>query len=332
MKRPLIVAELSANLAAGGPSNMLATVDAAHEAGADAIKLQTWTPGTMVIDQDYRVTQGPWTGRRLGDLYHDAHTPWAWHKPVFERARELGMQAWSTPFDRQAVDFLEILDCPMYKIASFELVDLPLIRYAASTGKPLILSTGMATDKEIQQAIAAARFRNMHHPITLLRCVSAYPALPEHVCLPAMTKMAVEYGTDFGLSDHTLTDGAACGAAIMGAGMIEKHFTLSRANGGPDAHFSLEPPEFARLVQNVRAAKAAMATPASPIRTSEHPELRRGAYWRSDLPAGHVVGPEDILTARPATITSIADAERWIGQPLPAAVKWHQAIEFPPDV
>lgn len=326
--RPLIVAELSANAAVGNLDMALRTVEAAKKSGADAIKLQTWTPGTMAIDPNYRIQHGAWKGKQLASLYQEAHTPWEWHKPIFERARELGMSAFSTPFDKRAVDFLQVLDCPRYKVASFEITDLPLIRYIASTGKPIIISTGMATQKEIGCAVSAARFRDHNHNVTLLKCTSAYPAPPEEANLSTMA-VRLAPGVFIGLSDHTATDGAACVAAALGATLIEKHFTLSRLNGGPDANFSLEPPAFARFVANVRAAAVAAGRIAYGPTESESTELRRGAYWATDLPSGHVVTEHDLLTARPETALSIWEFETCvIGRELTHPVKAKSAIHL----
>lgn len=325
---PVIVAELSANAAVGNLDLALRTVEAAKKSGADAIKLQTWTPGTMAIDGNYRIQHGAWKGKQLASLYQEAHTPWEWHKPLFERARELGMLAFSTPFDKRAVDFLQILDCSHYKVASFEITDLPLIRYIASTGKPIIISTGMATSEEIRHAVEAARFRT-NLDVTLLKCTSAYPAPAEEANLRAMTQPAWYLKTAFGLSDHTATDGAACVAAHMGATMIEKHFTLSRLNGGPDANFSLEPPAFARFVANVKAAAVAGGRIAYGPSESESPELRRGAYWAQDLPIGHVVTEQDLVTARPETALSIREFEKSVlGYELIKDVKAKTAINL----
>jgi len=325
---PMIVAELSANAAVGGLNLALQTIGAAKKAGADAIKLQTWTPGTMTADPAYRIQHGAWKGKELARLYQEAHTPWEWHKPLFERARELGMLAFSTPFDKRAVDFLQTLDCSHYKVASFEITDLPLIRYIAQTRKPMIISTGMATSTEIQKAVAAAR-HSVELDVTLLKCTSAYPAPPEEANLNTMTQQAWYLKTAFGLSDHTLTDGAACVAAHMGATVIEKHFTLSRLNGGPDANFSLEPPAFARFVANVRAAAVAGGRISYGPSESESTELRRGAYWAQDLPAGHTVTADDLMTARPETALSIDEFERHvIGKELLVAVKARTAIHL----
>lgn len=330
MTTPIIVAELSANIAGDGPhaslQRALKTVEAAAAAGADAIKLQTWTPGTMVLDQFYRIQNGAWAGRFLSELYREAHTPWEWHRPIFNRARELGMEAWSTPFDIGALQFLESLDCPRYKIASFEILDLDLIRACAATGKPIIISTGMATLDEIYAAVREIRarlpFNRYGDPdITLLQCTSAYPADAKEANILAMTDMRRYLNVKVGLSDHTMGNGVACAAATLGAVMIEKHFTLSRQDGGPDAHFSLNPEEFARLVRDVRDAKAALGDVRYGPTAGESTELRRGIYWAQDLPADHIVDASNMITARPSTKTTPAQARALIGCKLKIAVR-----------
>lgn len=253
-----IVAELSANHN-GSIGRALALVNAAAAAGADAIKLQTFTPEQMARPGYSVVWQGE--ARDLLGLYREAHTPREWHAPLFERARLLGIEAFSTPFAPEDVDFLETLDCPRYKIASFELTDHALISYAASTGKPLIISTGMATFDEIAEAVHAARGCQ---DLTLLRCTSAYPADPKDANLAAGQALAgytfgrIAVGTKWGLSDHTMGIGVAVAAVALGASMVEKHFTLSRADGGPDASFSMEPHEFVMLVAECRRAEASI--------------------------------------------------------------------------
>lgn len=321
MNVPIIVAELSANIAGGGLQRALETVDAAAKAGADAIKLQTWTPGSMVLDQTYRIQNGAWAGRNLAELYREAQTPWEWHRPIFDRARALGMQAWSTPFDIGALKFLESLDCPRYKIASFEILDLDLIRACAATGKPIIISTGMATRPEIERAIWATTGIGWSQDITVLQCTSAYPADASEAHLLNLHDMRWFMKVKVGLSDHTMGNAVACAATTLGAVMIEKHFTLSRLDGGPDAHFSLEPPEFARLVKDVRDAKAAMGDVRYGPTAGESTELRRGIYWARDLPADHTVEHLDMVTARPSTATSPAQAKALIGCKLKIAVR-----------
>lgn len=338
---PTIVAELSANIAGGGLQRALETVEAAAKAGADAIKLQTWTPGSMVLDQNYRIQKGAWAGRKLADLYREAQTPWEWHRPIFDRAKALGMEAWSTPFDIGALKFLESLDCPRYKIASFEILDLDLIRACSTTMKPLIISTGMASLGEIINSVIAARAPRLAHPdarpigsprvtgITLLQCTSAYPADPSEANLRTMVDLKSEMLCDVGLSDHTMGNGVACAATVLGATMIEKHFTLSRLDGGPDAHFSLEPPEFARLVKDVRDAKASIGVVKYGPTAGESTELRRGIYWARDLPAGHIVERDDMVTARPSTFTTPAQANVLIGHALQHPVRRGDPVTVP---
>ncbi|MCS6946062.1 MAG: pseudaminic acid synthase, partial [Steroidobacteraceae bacterium] len=259
--RPFIIAEMSANHN-GSLERALAIVDAVADAGAQAVKLQTYTADTMTLDIAARefVIDEPtslWAGRTLYDLYREAHTPWAWHAPIFERARARGLVAFSTPFDSSAVDFLESLDVPCYKIASFENVDLPLIRKVAATGKPLIISTGLATLAEIAEAVAAAREAGCRD-LVLLKCTSAYPASPADSNLRTIPHLRAAFGCEVGLSDHTLGIGAALGAIALGAAVIEKHVTLCRADGGVDSAFSLEPHELRLLVEESERARLAL--------------------------------------------------------------------------
>ncbi|MFW6175178.1 MAG: pseudaminic acid synthase, partial [Acidobacteriota bacterium] len=247
-----VVAEVSANHN-GSFDRAAEILHAAHVAGVDAVKLQTYTPDTMTLDLDqepFRVEGGTiWDGRSLHDLYREAQTPWEWHPKLREVAEELGLILFSTPFDPTAVDFLEEMDVPAYKVASFEIVDLPLIRKIAATGKPMIVSTGMATLGEIEEAVAAARGAGATE-IVLLKCTSAYPAPPEEADLRTIPHLATTFGVPAGLSDHTLGTEVAVAAVALGACVIEKHFTLSRADGGPDGAFSLEPQELRRLVDS----------------------------------------------------------------------------------
>lgn len=293
---PFIVAEMSANHL-GSLDRAMAIVDAAAEASADAIKLQTWTPDTMCLDRSYTLQSGPWAGRRLFDLYREAHTPWEWHRPIFERARSKGLIPFSAAFDRESVDFLETLGVDRHKVASFELTDLPLIRYAARTGKPLILSTGMASVPEIVAAYAAAGDRKH---ITLLKCTSAYPARLEDANLATIPDMRQWLGCDVGLSDHTPGYEVAAAAAALGASLIEKHITLSRADGGPDAGFSMEPAEFAAMVKACRTAAVARGQPHYGCTPSESTVLRRSLHIARDMKAGETLTADSLRTARPA--------------------------------
>jgi pseudaminic acid synthase len=292
---PLIVAEMSANHL-GSLDRAMAIVDAAAEAGANAIKLQTWAPDTMCLDRSYTLQSGPWAGRKLFDLYREAYTPWEWHRPIFDRARSKGLIPFSAAFDRESVDFLETLGVDRHKVASFELTDLPLIRYAARTGKPLIMSTGMASVAEITAAYAAANSRR----ITLLKCTSAYPATVDDANLATIPDMRQWLGCDVGLSDHTPGHEVAAAAAALGATIIEKHLTLSRADEGPDAGFSMEPDEFAAMVKACRTAAAARGAPHYGCTPSESTALRRSLYIARDMKAGEMLTADNLRTARPA--------------------------------
>jgi len=300
--RPYVVAELSANHL-GGLDRALAIVDAAARAGVDAVKLQTYTPDTITIDHagpGFVLESGPWRGRRLYELYQEAHTPWEWHAALFERARAHEIAVFSSPFDASAVDLLERLGCPAYKIASFELVDPALIAAAAATGKPLLLSTGMADEKEIADAIEAARAAGARE-IALLHCVSSYPSRVEDSNLRTIPDMAQRFGVPVGLSDHTLGTTVAVAATALGACIIEKHATLRRADGGPDAAFSLEPDEVARLVEDAAAAHAAIGAVHYAPEESELAmrELRRSLYVVADMAPGESFTPRNLRSIRP---------------------------------
>lgn len=289
LSSPFIVAEMSANHL-GSLQRALDIVEAAAYAGADAIKVQTWTPGTMCIS-DHLIQHGPWAGMQLRRLYELAHLPWEWHEPIFKVTRAHGLVPFSAAFDCASVDFLETLGVDRHKVASFELTDLPLIRYMASKGKPMILSTGMATLEEIAEAQRACG----DLPITSLKCTSAYPADPADANLAIL-----RYG-QWGLSDHTMGIGVACAAAALGATMIEKHLTLRRADGGPDAGFSMEPLEFKELVTECRRAAAAIGTVSYGPGPNESTALRRSLWVKHDMAAGElVVLGGNVVTARPA--------------------------------
>ena len=301
-ERPYIIAELSANHN-GSLDRALEVIDAAHRAGADAIKLQTYTADTMTIDSnapDFRIQGGLWDGRTLYDLYREVHTPWEWHPLLFERGRKHGMAVFSTPFDETAVDFLETLDAPAYKIASFELLDLRLIRRVARTCKPMIISTGLASLDEIGEAVSAARSSGARE-IALLHCISAYPTPANEANLQMIGLLAKAFDVPVGLSDHTLDIGVAIAAVASGAVLIEKHFTLSRADGGADSAFSAEPAELAALVRN--AALAAAASDAEGFRRGASEEasrtFRRSLYVVADIPAGGRFTQANVRAIRP---------------------------------
>lgn len=328
-----IVCELSANHL-GSLDRALMLVQAAATAGANAVKLQTFMPGQMVGAEHYVVPHGPWAGRRLIDLYREAWTPWEWHLPVFEHAHGLGLDAFSTPFSREAVDFLEKLDCPRYKIASFELVDLPLIRHAARTGKPLVISTGMGTAREVAEAVMNAKAAGCKD-LTLLKCTSGYPANPMDANLKTMQDLRNRFSCKVGISDHTQGVGVAVAAAALGADMIEKHMTLRRSDGGPDGEFSMEPEEFAHMVTAVKAAREALGDVRygpTPSEVTSLP-LRRSLYFTNSLKAGGKIRWSDIKTARPALGLMPRDIDRIVGKQVRHAVmagepvKW-EAIEW----
>ena len=299
---PYIIAELSANHN-GSLERALETNDAAQRCGADAVKLQTYTADTMTIDcdaSDFMIQGGLWDGYKLYDLYQWAQTPYEWHQAMFEHARKRGITVFSTPFDETAVDLLESLNTPAYKIASFEVVDLPLIRYAASTGKPMIMSTGMASEAEIEEAVTTAREAGCNDLI-LLHCISSYPAPMEQANLRQMPELARRFCTVPGLSDHTMGTTASIAAVALGACLIEKHFTLSRADKGPDSEFSLEPAELTRLCADTRDAWNALGRASYERQPAEAAMkiFRRSVYFVRDLPAGAVVAAEDIRRIRP---------------------------------
>lgn len=301
---PFVIAEMSGNHN-GSLERALAIVEAAARAGAHAIKLQTYTADTMTIDLargEFVISdpQSLWAGRTLYELYREAHTPWEWHAPIFERARRLGMLAFSTPFDASAVDFLEKLDVPCYKIASFENTDLPLIEKAARTGKPLIISTGMASEAEIGEAVAAARGAGAGG-VVLLKCTSSYPADPAESNLLTLPDLRRRFGCEVGLSDHTPGIGAAVASVALGAVLVEKHFTLSRNEGGVDAAFSLEPGELAALVTELERSWRALGGVTYGPCASERRSLqfRRSLYVVEDIAQGEVFTERHVRAIRP---------------------------------
>lgn len=301
---PFIIAELSGNHN-GSLDRALAIVDAAAATGAHALKIQTYTADTMTLDireREFVITdpKSPWAGRSLYDLYEEAHTPWDWHAPIFERARRLGMIPFSTPFDFTAVDFLETLDAPCYKIASFENTDLPLIRKVAATGKPIIVSTGMATLGEIDALVRAARDAGCRD-LVLLKCTSSYPASPVNSNIRTIPALREAFGCEVGLSDHTLGVGVAVASVALGATVIEKHFTLSRADGGVDAAFSLEPAEMRALTDETLRAWQGLGSVSFGAGEAETGSkvFRRSLYFVRDLAAGATVTADDVRAIRP---------------------------------
>lgn len=297
-----VIAEMSGNHNQSYEQS-LRILEAAKAAGADAIKLQTYTADTITLrcDNEYfRVGGTIWNGRNLHDLYAEAHTPWEWQPNLKARADELGITLFSSPFDTTSVDFLESLGVPAYKIASFEIVDIPLLQRVAATGRPVIVSTGMATTAEIEEAVRTLRDAGARD-IALLRCVSAYPAEPEDMNLLTIPHMAQRFGVPAGLSDHTLSSAVAVAAVALGACIVEKHLTLSRGDGGPDSAFSLEPDEFAGLVRDIRTTERALGTPRYGATPAEERSriFRRSLFVVRDIRAGERLSSENVRSIRP---------------------------------
>lgn len=299
---PYVIAELSANHN-GKLETALRIIEEAKRAGADAVKLQTYKPDTITLNcdsDDFKIKGGLWDGRTLYDLYDEAHMPWDWHKPLFDHARELGITTFSSPFDNTAIDLLEDLNAPAYKIASFEAVDLSLIKYAASTGKPLIISTGMADAEEIAEAIDAAREGGCKE-LAILHCVSGYPAPAEDYNLRTIPDMIERFSLVTGLSDHTLDNTTAIASVALGASIIEKHFTLDRNGGGPDDSFSLEPGELAALCHGSKTAWSALGSVNYRRKASEQGNVRfrRSLYFVKELQKGDLITSESVRSIRP---------------------------------
>lgn len=328
---PFVIAEMSGNHNQS-LERALEIVSAAAKAGAHALKLQTYTPDTMTIDLDegeFHISDpnSLWAGTSLYKLYGEAYTPWEWHKPIFERARELGIIPFSTPFDDTAVDFLESLDAPCYKIASFENTDLPLIRRVAATGKPLIISTGMATAAELDETVRAAREAGCTDLI-LLKCTSTYPATAANTNILTIPHLRELFGCEVGLSDHTMGIGVSVASVALGATVIEKHFTLNRADGGVDSTFSMEPAEMAQLVvESERAWQALGQVSYGPAGAEQKSiQYRRSLYIVKDLKAGEVLTRENVRAIRPGLGLPPKYLEQVLGKTVKQDVKRGTAL------
>lgn len=316
---PYIIAELSANHN-GELENAFRIIEEAKKAGADAVKLQTYTADTITLNSDaeeFQIRGGLWDGKTLYQLYQEAHMPWEWHKPLFEHARRHDITLFSSPFDNTAVDLLEDLNAPAYKIASFEAVDLPLIRYVASTGKPMIISTGMADVEEIQEAIEAARQGGCSE-LAILHCVSGYPAPAEDYNLHTISDMVDRFGLVTGLSDHTLDNTTAIASVALGASIIEKHVTLDRRGGGPDDSFSLEPAELHALCRGSKIAWSALGKVDYGRKSSEqgNAQFRRSLYFVKDMHKGDVITADSVRSVRPGYGVAPKKLEQLLGNVL----------------
>jgi len=299
---PYIIAEMSANHN-GDINNAFKIIEMAKRSGADAVKLQTYTPDTITFDsksEDFMIRGGLWDGKSLYDLYKSAFMPWDWHKPIFEKAKAEGITIFSSPFDFTAVDLLEDLNAPAYKIASFEAIDIPLIKYVASTGKPMIISTGMANEEEISEAIEAAKSSGCKQ-LVVLHCVSSYPAEARDYNLKTILDMQQKYDCLVGLSDHTISNTTAIASVALGACVIEKHVTLDRTDGGPDDSFSLEEPELKELCQFSKEAYYALGEVNYGLKSNEKSSVkfRRSLYIVKDIKAGEVIDLENVKSIRP---------------------------------
>jgi len=330
---PFVIAEMSGNHNQS-LDRALAIVEAAAQAGAHAIKLQTYTADTMTLNVrggsfDISDPDSLWAGHNLHDLYKQAYTPWEWHRPIMDRARELGLICFSSPFDETAVDFLEDLGAPAYKIASFENNHLPLIEKAASTGKPLIISTGMASLAELDDAVRTALKAGCSQLI-LLKCTSTYPACPENTNIRTIPHLRKLFGCEVGLSDHTMGVGVAVAAVALGATVIEKHFTLSRAEGGVDSAFSLEPTEFASLAQESERAWESLGHVRYGPTEAEQKSLvfRRSIYAAADIAEGEVFTPENIRIVRPGFGAPPTLYPQLLGRKAPKDYKYGTPLSF----
>lgn len=328
---PYIIAELSANHN-GKLETAMRIIEEAKKAGADAVKLQTYKPDTITLNcdsEDFRIHGGLWDGRTLYELYEEAHMPWEWHAKLFDHAKKLDITIFSSPFDRTAVDLLEELNAPAYKIASFEAIDLPLIKYVAATGKPMIISTGMADADEIQEAITAAQEGGCKE-LAVLHCVSGYPAPAADYNLRTIPDMMQRYGLVIGLSDHTLDNTTAITSVALGASIIEKHFTLDRSAGGPDDSFSLEPRELEALCRDSRTAWAALGNVNYGRKSSElgNVQFRRSLYFVKSMKSGETISADCIKSVRPGFGVAPKYYEEIVGRKLKSDVDINTAVSF----
>lgn len=333
LKKPFIIAEMSGNHN-HSLDRALEIVDAAAKAGVDALKIQTYTADTMTIDKsdgEFFISDKDnlWQGESLYSLYQKAYTPWEWHEAIFNRCKEQGILAFSTPFDFTAVDFLEKLNVPFYKIASFENIDLPLIRKVAQTGKPIIASTGMTTVAELDDLVRTAR-ENGCQDLTLLKCTSSYPATPEGTNLLTIPHMKQLFNCTVGLSDHTLGIGAAVASIALGGMVVEKHFTLSRADGGVDAAFSLEPDEMAQLVKECNSAYQALGHISYEVTEQEKKsvQFRRSMYFVEDMKAGDIITEKNMRSIRPGLGLSPKYYDELLGKTVRCDVKRGTAVSW----
>ncbi len=327
---PYVIAEMSANHN-GDIQNACRIIDMAKRAGADAVKMQTYTAETLTLDcdlPDFQLTEGLWAGRSLFELYQEAFTPWGWHKPLFEYAQQQNITIFSSPFDTTAVDLLEDLNAPAYKIASFEAIDLPLIQYVAQTGKPMIISTGMADENEIQEAIEAARAGGCSQ-LGILHCVSGYPAPAEDYHLNTLVDMQTRFQLPVGLSDHTLDNTTAITSVALGACIVEKHVTLDRQGDGPDDSFSLEEDGLVELCRGVKTAWQALGQVNYARKSSEqgNVQFRRSLYVVKDIAAGEVVTSEHIKSIRPGYGVAPKYRDQIIGQTAPVNIRRGTAVK-----
>ena len=327
--KPYIIAELSANHN-GSIERAFESIKAAKEAGADAVKIQTYTADTMTIpceNGEFVIKGGLWDGWNLYDLYKEAHTPYEWHKPLFDYAKKIGITIFSSPFDKSAVDLLEKLNTPFYKVASFEIIDLPLIKYIAQTKKPMIISTGMANLEEITEAIEVAN-ENGCQDLILLHCISSYPAPVEQSNLLTIPDLAKRFKTIVGLSDHTMGTVVATASVALGASVIEKHFTLSRKDKGPDSEFSIEPKELKQLCIDSKIAWEALGEAGYNLKKAEQTTYRRSLYVVNDIKKGERFTSKNIRSIRPGNGLSPKYYDTLLGAKAVKAIKKGTPVEW----